>query len=146
MLPPRQSTGRSSRSGAALIVAMICLLLAGMLCTVLVRTALAQREQLERDAWHLQAEWLVQSALNRAEAKLESDPAYAGETWTPTHDGGVIGRVEIAIVSESGGTGRVLQMTVNVPDETLKRAHIEREVRLGAQDSSITAAPMGVNE
>ena len=59
MQPTRDRLTRSShtrRSGAALVVAMICLLLVTMIATVLVRVVLTQRDQLERSAWQQQAD------------------------------------------------------------------------------------------
>ena len=141
-------TAVATRHGATLIVAMICLLLVSMLSAVLVRTALAQREQLERDAWQLQAEWLAQSGLERALAKLDMDAAYTGETWRPAgEDSAVIGRVEILVAAATEGSGgRVLKLTVDVPDDPVNRAHIGREINLPEVDSSINEPPADVSE
>jgi len=127
---------------------MICLLLVSMLSAVLVRTALAQREQLERDAWQLQAEWLVQSGLERALAKRAADAKYTGETWRPAgEDSAVIGRVEIVVAAATDGSGgRVLKLAVDVPDDPVNRAHVAREMILPETDSSIADPSSDVSE
>ncbi|MBL8849427.1 MAG: hypothetical protein JNG89_07075 [Planctomycetaceae bacterium] len=142
-IPPLQP---GPRQGAALVVALICLLLVSMLSAVLIRTALAQRDQLQRDAWQLQAEWLAQAGLERALVRLGSDPAYTGETWqTAAGDGKPIGRVDITVAAaDDGAGGRLLKLSVNVPDDPVNRAHVEREVLL--PDSSINGEEPGVGQ
>lgn len=123
-------TERGRRTGAALVVALICVLLVSLLSTVLVRTALVQRDQLEIDAWQAQAEWLAQSAIDRSVAQIGTDDAYTGETWLPaTTDGRTIGRVVIEVASsEDGGEStRRLRITADVPDDPIRRSRIVRE-------------------
>lgn len=123
------------RQGTALIIAMICLLLASALTVSLVQVAVLQREQVLRDEWQLQAEWLAESALDRAAARLVADPEYAGETWRPQLPGEAepLGRVEIA-VERGDEPGRVQVTAVaDVPDDPDERARVRKSVsvRLG---------------
>lgn len=132
------------RSGAALIVAMICLLLVGALSTTLVRTALMQREQVERAQWQLQAEWLAEAGLERALANQQRDAAYAGETWRPTSSpqGPVIGRVTIDVTAGGDASqGPVIRVTVDVPDDPVDRARVSRTWRVEARAPS-DSSPM----
>lgn len=118
------------RQGTALIIAMICLLLASALTVSLVQVAVLQREQVLRDEWQLQAEWLAESALDRAAARLVVEPEYAGESWRPQLPGEAepLGRVEIA-VERPTETGRVQVTAVaDVPDDPDERARVRKSV------------------
>jgi Tfp pilus assembly protein PilV len=138
----------SRRRGAALIAALICVLLVSMMSAVLVKTALVQRDQLEQDAWQLQADWLAQSALERTIARLKTDAEYTGETWMPaTAQGTPIGRVTIEIVQASGDTTeRLLRATADVPDDPVRRARVVREWRLSGEKSSVSSGTSAGNE
>jgi hypothetical protein len=143
------TTNGGRRTGAALVVALICVLLVSLLSTVLVRTALVQRDQLENDAWQAQAEWLVQSAIERAVASLESDVGYTGETWLPaTGDGRTIGRVVIEVASseEGGESTRKLRVTADVPDDPVRRSRIVREWPLALNSPSASSDGAAVEE
>lgn len=134
------------RRGAALVVALICVLVVTMVSAVLVRTALVQREQLERDAWLLQADWLAASAHERSLALLASQADYAGETWLPTTaDGRALGRVVVEI-AESGDPGRELRVTVDVPDHPVERVRVVRSWRLEPAESSSSEPGSVVDE
>jgi len=144
MLVRRSSlTKPSRRRGAALIAALICVLLVSLMSTVLVKTALVQRDQLERDAWQVQADWLAQSALDRSLARLAADAGYTGESWTPTTtEGQTIGRVRIEIVPADGGDGsaRLLRATADVPDDPVNRARVVREWTLPTSNMSVSSS------
>lgn len=131
------------RRGAALVAALICVLLVSLMSAVLVKTALVQRDQLERDAWQTQADWLAQSALERSQTRLEADAAYAGESWAPvTSDGRPIGRVHIEIVPAADGdsSARMLRATADVPDDPVNRARVVREWKLTAVNMSVSSS------
>jgi Tfp pilus assembly protein PilX len=72
--PPR-------RRGAFLIVAMISLVLATALLGVMMSMVQAQRRQMAREQQALQADWLAESGVDRAAARLSRDSDYPGETW-----------------------------------------------------------------
>jgi type II secretory pathway component PulK len=70
------------RRGITLVAVLICLLAVMLLGASLLKIALAQRginRDLER---RLQAEWLVESGVERALARIAADPDYTGETWS----------------------------------------------------------------
>ena len=50
-------TASISRRGAVLVIAMMCLLLAGVVVVSLVQGAVRQQEQVARDEWQVQANW-----------------------------------------------------------------------------------------
>ncbi len=70
-----------ARPGMALIVVMALLAVAGVVLAAVVSLGLAQRRAQRVEIWHMQAEWLAESALERAMARLAADPTYAAETW-----------------------------------------------------------------
>ncbi len=69
------------RRGAFLIIAMICLVLTSGLLATLLKMAALSRKAAQMEFHSLQAEWLAESALDRAAAKLSGDANYQGETW-----------------------------------------------------------------
>ena len=78
---PSPNEPAACRRGAFIIVVMVCLLVAGMLLGSLLKLALLQARQLECEQARQQAAWLADSGLDRAVARLASDPAYPGESW-----------------------------------------------------------------
>jgi Tfp pilus assembly protein PilX len=122
---------RRANSGAILVVALICLLLLTVLAASLTRTVIVQREQVIRDEWQLQAEWLAESALDRAAAQLQANPEYAGEEWRPglTEGGIPLGNARIALAREETTNGATLiriKTTADVPADGSNRARVER--------------------
>ena len=89
-------TVTSTRNGAVLVVALICLLLLSVLAASLTRTVLLQREQVIREEWQLQAEWLAEAAIDRAVVRMESTPDYEGEEWRPVSNEGITLGIEDA--------------------------------------------------
>ena len=70
------------RRGLTSVAVLFCLVVVMLIGAALVRIALTQRgfdRDLER---RLQAEWLVESGVERALARLDADRGYAGETWS----------------------------------------------------------------
>lgn len=138
------------RSGVALIMMMICLLLVTTMSAALVRMALLQREQLERSSWATQADWLALSARERAVAQRAADSAYAGETWLPADspEGAPIGRVEISISGASAdgaASSPIAYITVTVPDDDIDCARVARTWSIPAAETSSEPGPSSVD-
>jgi hypothetical protein len=72
---------RSRRRGTFIIVAVICLVLATSLVGVLLSLVQKHRRQIAFQQAELQAEWLVESAIDRSAFRLQRDHDYQGETW-----------------------------------------------------------------
>jgi hypothetical protein len=72
----------SDRRGVALLVLLVGLAVAAAISVSVLRLAALQRRSLEIHQWQAQAEWLAESGLERAAARLAADTAYRGETWT----------------------------------------------------------------
>ncbi|WP_339730995.1 hypothetical protein [uncultured Gimesia sp.] len=70
-----------ARRGAVLVIVMVCLLLISLLMSSLLKSALLQRRQMIKEQYRVQAEWILESALERAAQQRLNDPAYQGEIW-----------------------------------------------------------------
>lgn len=70
------------RRGAVALIALIALLLASAVGTALLKTSLADHRVVQSQQDRLQADWLAESGLSRAAARLAREQDYQGETWT----------------------------------------------------------------
>ncbi|MGQ0635707.1 MAG: hypothetical protein ACT4QC_13915 [Planctomycetaceae bacterium] len=75
------SPAANARRGAFLIVVIVCLVLSTLLLAVQLRGALLIVRQGQMEHCAAQADWLKDAGLARAARRLQSDPAYSGETW-----------------------------------------------------------------
>jgi type II secretory pathway component PulK len=64
-----------------IIPALVCIVLVALLCSVLLKQAHIQRGLVRTEQRRSQAEWLAESGLARAVARLAADRNYKGETW-----------------------------------------------------------------
>ena len=79
------SIARSSpRRGAAALFVLLCLSMATIVATLLVKAAVVEKTYASRLALTHQADWLAEAGLNRAAAQLGRSGSYAGETWPLT--------------------------------------------------------------
>ena len=122
---------RSNRRGAILIVALTTLLVVTLLGGAVLRGYLLTYRQLRREQDQLQAQWLADSALARAAARLQADPKYAGETWKvklPAATGGdTAGSATIAIEPVADQTNAVrITVAARFPDEEFRRTLAQR--------------------
>jgi Tfp pilus assembly protein PilX len=72
---------RQSRQGVAMLVALVCLLVVGLIGAALVRQLVLRQRQSLLQQQQMQAFWLAESGLERAVAQLAVSPDYEGETW-----------------------------------------------------------------
>jgi len=104
--------GSRTRRGIALVPAMVCLLLVGLLLTASLKMARTQKLAAHEAEKRAQAEWLAESGLSRAVARLVADKKYTGETWKVPGEalaGRAEARVEIAVepLAEKSGKRRI---------------------------------------
>jgi hypothetical protein len=96
MSPPRPNR----RRGIALALGLLVLGVLVLIFAALIRRARQTHEVQVADARAVQSEWLAESALERARARLDADPDYSGETWLVPADalgGPDAGRVLILV-------------------------------------------------
>jgi type II secretory pathway pseudopilin PulG len=80
----RKKSLRRRHVGAVLLIVMACLAVAMTLIVGWARVAVLENRQFRSAEDHLQAEWLAESAIQRAAAQLGANSEYPGETWRIT--------------------------------------------------------------
>lgn len=107
---------RARRRGLALVPALACLVVVILFCGVLVRQVATHRALVRDEERRVQVEWLAESALARASARLTADRGgYKGETWN-------------IAAADLGGQAGVVRITV----ETVANQAARRRVRVQA--------------
>lgn len=94
----------TQRRGSAVMLMLVTLIVLSMLVAGLVKTVGLQRDVVRADAVRVQAEWLLQSSVNRAAARLQEKQDYSGEIWSPSPE--ELGqtenaRIEIKVAADS---------------------------------------------
>jgi hypothetical protein len=99
----------TNRRGLAIVPALVCLVLVTMLCALMLKQAHTRRVLAGDEERRMQAEWLAESGLARASARLSAKPGYRGETWEipPRALGGAsAARVSIVVEPVEDPSGR----------------------------------------
>jgi Tfp pilus assembly protein PilV len=116
------------RSGMAVLIVLVILLVFGVAMSLAMQTNLAARAEARRAAARLQAEYLATAGLELAQSRLNGDADYAGETWqVPAEEIGGSDRaevrIEIASVAEQPEQRRVTVLAVYPLDDDVARRH-----------------------
>ena len=121
--------GRSPRRGLMIVAVLVCLVVVMMLVDCVLRVALAERDGNRDQECRLQAEWLVESGLERGRARLTADRGYTGETW-------VIAAADLGLeevgeptgkVANGDRAGAVVTISVDRPETASGRARVRRQ-------------------
>jgi Tfp pilus assembly protein PilX len=72
---------RRSRRALTSVAVLVCLIVITLIGAALLKVSLAQRKEVRSQEHRLQAEWLAESGLDRALARLAADRNYRGEEW-----------------------------------------------------------------
>lgn len=111
-----------ARRGAVLVIVMVCLMLISLLMASLLKSALLQRRQIVKEQNRVQAEWILESALERAALQRLQDPKYQGEIWKINPDElgtRYAGSAEIILNREGKDKNRIsIQARVTYPEQT----------------------------
>jgi Tfp pilus assembly protein PilX len=121
------------RRGGILVLALICLVLAAALIGTVLRQVQLQRRQIAQHDRRLQAEWLAESGLERAAARLRADPAYSGETWVvpPSDLGGTDpGEVIVHVESTAQMNSRNIRVEAAYPAQSTERVRRTKQATL----------------
>lgn len=122
---------RRNERGIVLLAVIVCLIVIGTLCGSLLRMGLSQQNAARADERQVQADWLAESALERAAARLGRDSNYAGEDWliSPQALGGAMaGRVAITVQSVDGQPGlRLVKVQAEFPRDAASRARSTKQ-------------------
>lgn len=112
------------RRGAALVAALVLLTVIVIMLGAMLQQLAATQRAARTAGRKLQAQWLAESALERAIVKRHADPTYAGETWkVPAADSSERGVAEIKVQTEGGQA--TIEITADFPDHPLHRARVE---------------------
>lgn len=115
----------NGRRGLSLVPALACLVVVVLFCVLLVRQVSNHRAVVRLEERRVQAEWLAESGLARAAARLGAEPGYAGETWelAPADLGGQPGLVRITVEPVDGrADARRVRVEADFPRDGTPRA------------------------
>jgi Tfp pilus assembly protein PilX len=120
----------------ALIVmsVLVCLAVASVIFSGWVRAMLAERRQLRSLEDRTQAQYLVDSALRRAAARLAADASYAGEIWrvAPEELAGPAAAavtIQVRSVSDEPQT-RIIEVAADVPADAAAKSRRSKQIKL----------------
>lgn len=136
--PEPRRYGGGNRRGAILVLAMVCVAVTVSIMTLLVRSAVMHRAAQATQRNVAQANWLVESAMDRAAARLAVDSSYKGETWEipadlfksgepdPTSKPAVV-RIKVE-PGPNSPSEREVQITADYPNRTPHRVRRSKRV------------------
>jgi hypothetical protein len=107
------------------VAVLVCLIIITIMAGALLRVGLSQREQVKAQEHRLQAEWLAESGIERAAARLAADPGYKGETWEVAArdlDSTDDALVSITVEPAHGSKGRQVRVQADYPRDPTRRA------------------------
>ena len=138
--PIRKRSRRRQARGIVIVVAMVCVGIAGAVLVSVLRIAIAERKGQSTDARRVQAAWLAESALERAAVTLATDPDYAGEVWKVSAEslGGTYGgqvTIEVEAVPDQPDRRRV-GVRADYPDDPRLRVRWSKQLTIQTGPSS----------
>ncbi len=116
------------------IAVMVCLMIVTLMSGAVLKVSLARRHQVHDRERRLQAEWLVESGVDRALARLSLDRAYTGESWPITERD--LGLPEPPRSARSPGESGPAAAVVTISVEPIAGETNRRRIRVQADYSS----------
>ncbi len=116
------------RRGAVSIWAIVCLVFVTAMGATLGRVALLGSRHMVQERRRSQADWLAQAGWSLAEAQLQRNADYKGETWEipATELGGAdAGRVMIDVAAPAAET-RAVTIVAEFPVESDRKVRVTR--------------------
>jgi hypothetical protein len=129
------------------VAALVCLLVMTLICGSLLRTIQTQRALLRSEERRLQADWLAESGLERACARLANDAEYQGENWSLTGNqmgGKEDATVTIHVAARPGKDGvrqRLVNVQADYPRDPVRRVRVRRQALVDVAARGGGAAP-----
>jgi type II secretory pathway component PulK len=108
---------RIDRRATALIVAIVTLMVVMLITGTLLRSLVASQRHLGRWEQELQAQWLAEAALARAQAQLARHPDYASEQWQPAIGLGKLPAAATIRVERTADRGARIVAAARYPDK-----------------------------
>jgi hypothetical protein len=113
------------------IAVLVCLVVITMIGAGLLRLVGSQRVMIRGEEHALQSEWLAESGIERAVARLAGDPEYRGETWTIPADalgGPLPGLVSIKVGPLNDGRDRrLVTVQADFPGDPERRVRTSKQ-------------------
>lgn len=124
----------SARRGVVLIGVLVALLLVLTLSVGWIGSTLARHDKSLQAEQRLQADWLAESGLERAAARLAADAGYSGEVWNVAAadlGGRDAARVEIHVAAVADrAAARRITVVADYPADPHRRSRVNREIDL----------------
>jgi type II secretory pathway component PulK len=115
---------------------MCCLIAVSVLVVNWLKSASFVREQLRSAERRLQADWLVEAALDRAATQLAKNETYTGETWkiTAAELGGAdSATIEIKVTPGTNAAAhRTIHVAADFPADSLHQVHKTKDITVKA--------------
>ncbi|WP_165073650.1 hypothetical protein [Paludisphaera rhizosphaerae] len=129
---------RSRRRGLTSVVVLVLLFVISLVAASLVRVSVAYHQRTRSHELALQSELLADAGLDRALAKLSSDPNYTGERWdvpaealgADSSGGKSAAVVTIEVVGSPGENRKKLKVQADYPPDPPRRVRSSREIML----------------
>jgi hypothetical protein len=115
---------------------LVCLLVITLIAGGLIRLVHSQRQRIRIEERQLQADWLAESGLERAAARLSQDPGYRGETWKlPAEvlggpDAGLVTITVEPLRAEAKADRRLVTIQADYPTELPRRIRARKQAAL----------------
>ena len=113
-----------------MIAVLVCLIIVTLISGAVLKVGLAQRDLARDRERRLQAEWLAESGVDRALARLTRDRDYTGETWSITASD--LGLPEANRVHRSTGQADRSAAIVTIAVEPIAGEANRRRIRVQA--------------
>jgi Tfp pilus assembly protein PilX len=123
---------KQHRSGIVLVAVLVALLVVMLISAAIVRGLVVQHRLARKQQQRVQAFWFAESAVQRAQAQLEADDKYKGETWSVTlNDAGtsLISQAVIRVETVDDAPGkRTIFIQARSPIDPIDGLLEEREI------------------
>jgi hypothetical protein len=128
------------RQGITTVAVLACLVFVTLISGVLLKVGIAYRDHVRAQERKLQADWLAQSGIERALARLADKADYTGETWTiskndldadsaPREESGPAALVTIRVERPGGSADRrMIKVQADIPPEPSRRIRHTNQV------------------
>jgi Tfp pilus assembly protein PilX len=121
---------RHRSKGITVPAALVCLVVIMAFTGMVVRALVLQRRRAQWDEHRLQCLFIVESAIDRAQARLDTQPDYEGETWeVELEDRGrsrkAVTQIRVERVSDSTAQRRIEVRAIWPDDPVFRVQHIQ---------------------
>ena len=133
----RQTNRRSRafrRRAFALLAVLIALAVVAVLVTGWIGSGIGRRAHARQAEQRLQADWLAESGLDRAAARLAANASYTGEVWNipgkelSGPDGAT---VDIRVAPTGDSAKKRVTAVADYPADPQRRSRVSKDVVLG---------------